>query len=137
MQRRKTRTRRPQLGAAVLAALCLAGCGGGTSHRTAPVPPKLPRALAHALASQTDAIARALDAQDSCRASRLARVLQARTIAAINARRVPGAFQEPLAGAVTDLASRIRCAPPRVERGGQGRKEKDKAKGKRKHEGGD
>jgi hypothetical protein len=122
---------------AVGAALALAGCGSDTEHRAVRQPPKLPLALASALASQSEAIAQALDAQDSCRASSLARVLQARTIAAINARRVPGALQEPLASAVTDLVSRIRCIPPPVEQPGQGRKGKGKAKGKHKHEGND
>jgi hypothetical protein len=95
----------------------------------------LPRALAFALASESEQIAEALDAQDSCRASGLARALQANTIAAINARRVAGPLQEPLASAVTDLASRIRCTPPSsAKQRGHG---KEKAKGKHKHEGGD
>jgi hypothetical protein len=95
----------------------------------------LPRALADALASQSEQIAEALDARDSCRASSLARALQANTIAAINARRVAGPLQEPLASTVTDLASRIRCTPPPTGKGrGHG---KEKGKGKRKHEGGD
>jgi hypothetical protein len=93
----------------------------------------MPSAVVQALASQSDEIAQALDADDSCRASSLARLLQAQTIAAINARRVPAAFQEPLASAVTDLASRIRCVPAPDERG-QGRKGKGKAKGKHKGE---
>lgn len=124
--------------ATLVAALCLAGCGSSTKERAAPPPPKLPRAVATALASQSETIAQALDAQESCRASSLARVLQAKTIAAINARRVPGALQEPLASTVTDLVSRIRCTPPpTVEEPGQGRKGKGKAKGKHKREGND
>lgn len=123
--------------AALIAALCLAGCESGGEHRAAPQPVRLPRPLADALAAQSDQIAQALDAQDSCRAASLARVLQAHTIAAINARRVPGAFQEPLASAVTDLVSRIRCVPPPVEPEGQGRNGKGKAKGKHKDEGND
>jgi hypothetical protein len=94
--------------------------------------PKLPRSLADALASQSEQIAQALDAQDSCRASGLARALQANTIAAINAGRVAGPLQEPLAGAVTDLATRIRCTTPTQAEPGHGEK-----KGKHKHEGKD
>jgi uncharacterized lipoprotein YajG len=123
--------------ATLVAALCLAGCGSSTKQRAARPPPKLPRAVAIALASQSEAIAQALDAQDSCRASSLARVLQANTIAAINARHVPGPLQEPLASTVTDLVSRIRCTPPPVEERGPGRQGKGKAKGKHKHEGND
>jgi hypothetical protein len=123
---------------AVAAALCLAGCAGGSQQRAAPPAPRLPHTLAGALASHSDAIAQALDAGDACRAASLARVLQAQTIAAINNRRVPAAFQEPLASAVTDLTSRIRCVPPPVEQPGQGQNGKGKAKGKHKHnEGGD
>jgi hypothetical protein len=89
----------------------------------------LPRALAADLASQGDAIAHALDAGDPCRASNLARALQAHTIAAINAGRIAASLQEPLASAVTDLAARIRCTPPTDEGRGHGKK-----KGKGKHE---
>jgi hypothetical protein len=89
----------------------------------------LPRALAADLASQSDAIAQALDAGDPCRASNLAQALQAQTIAAINTRRIAGSLQEPLASAVTDLATRIRCTPPTQQEPGHGKK-----KGKSKHE---
>jgi hypothetical protein len=111
----------------------LAGCGSASDHQAAPPPPRLPRALAHLLAAQTDQIAQALDSGDSCRAASLARVLQAQTIAAINARRVPAAFQEPLTSTVTDLVSRVRCVPPPAdEEPGKGKK-----KGHHKHEDGD
>lgn len=110
MQRRKTRTRRPELGAALAAALCLAGCGGGSQHRAAPQP-TLPRPVAAALASRSDEVARVLAAGDSCRALSLARQLQGETIAAINGRRVPRAFQEQLGSTVADLVSRIQCVP--------------------------
>jgi outer membrane murein-binding lipoprotein Lpp len=123
--------------AALVATIGVAGCGSNTERRALPQPPRLPRALVDELASQSDEIARALDAQDPCRASTLAHALQANTIAAINARRVPAAFQEALASTVTDLAGRIRCVPPPEETHGQGRKGKGKAKGKHKGEGDD
>ena len=117
----------------MVAVLCLAGCGSGADHHAAtPQPPRLPRALARDLASRSDAIAQALDAGDPCRASSLARILQAHTIAAINARRIAAGLQEPLAGAVTDLATRIHCTPPPDQERGHGKK-----KGKHKHEGND
>ena len=95
MQRRKTRTRRPELGAALVAAFCLAGCGSGSEHRVAP-DPTLPAAVASG---------------DDCRALSLAQQLQQETIAAINAGRVPGGFQEQLGSTVGDLVSRIQCVP--------------------------
>jgi outer membrane murein-binding lipoprotein Lpp len=111
LQRRKTRTRRLELGAALAAALCLAGCGGGSEPRAAAPQPKLPSLVATALASRSDEVARALTAGDSCRALGLAQQLQRDTIASINAGRVPGAFQEQLASTVGDLVSRIQCVP--------------------------
>ena len=110
MQRRKTRTRRPELGAALAAALYLAGCGSGSEHRVAPQP-KLPAAVVSELASRSDEVAQALDDGNHCRALSLARQLQQETVAAINVDRVPEAFQEQLASTVGDLVSRIRCVP--------------------------
>jgi hypothetical protein len=110
LQRRKTRTRRPELGATLGAALCLAGCGSGSEQRAAPQP-RLPGPVATALASRSDEVARALTAGDSCRALGLAQQLQRDTIASINAGRVPGAFQEQLGSTVGDLVSRIQCVP--------------------------
>jgi hypothetical protein len=95
----------------VIAALCLAGCGSGSEQRAAPQP-KLPAAVASALASRSDEVARALAAADDCRALSLAQQLQQETIAAINAGRVSAAFQEQLGSTVGDLVSRIQCIPP-------------------------
>lgn len=124
------------MGAALAAALFLAGCGSGTDKHAAP--PRLPRTLAVGLAQRSDEIADALAAGSACRALNLARGLQQQTISAINARRVPGPLQEPLQASVNDLADRIRCVPPAP----QGRKKehgKDKGKqhGKKKHDEGD
>jgi hypothetical protein len=129
LQRRKTRTRRPELGAALAAALCLAGCGSGSEQRTA-AQPKLPPPVAAALASRSDQVAQTLTAGDSCRALSLAEQLQQETIAAINAGRVPTAFQEQLGSTVGDLVSRIRCVPA-VKPYDNG---KHKGKHKKKHE---
>src|SRR6185437_3557617 len=107
---RKTRTKRPELGAALAAAFCLAGCGSGSEHRVAPQP-KLPAPIASALASRSDEVARALAGGEQCRALSLAQQLQQETISAINAGRVPGAFQEQLGSSVGDLLSRIQCVP--------------------------
>jgi hypothetical protein len=135
LQRRKTRTKPLELGAAVAVALCLSGCGG--AKRAAPHPPTFPRTLAATLARQSDAVAGALESGDSCRALALARRLQRETIAAINGRRVSGSLQEDLTGAVNDLTARLTCvplSPPPAEAGKKhGRREHDRH-GK-KHEG--
>jgi hypothetical protein len=115
-----------------VAALCLAGCGSGVEHRSAPQP-KLPPLLAAQLAERSDQVAAALDAGDSCRALDEARRLQGDTIKSINQGRIPAAFQEHLVSAVGDLVGRIRCTPPAEERHGKG-KGKGKSKGKHKHE---
>ena len=129
MQRRKTRTKRPELGAALAVAFWLAGCGSGSEHRVAPQP-KLPAAVASALATRSDEVAQALVGGDQCLALSLAQQLQQETIAAINAGRVPGAFQEQLGSTVGDLLSRIQCAPA-VKPPESG---KHKGKGKKRHE---
>jgi hypothetical protein len=98
------------LGAAIMTVLCLAGCGSGSKPRAGPQP-KLPRAVAAALASRSDEVERALTAGDSCRALSLAQQLQRETVAAINRGRIPGAYQEQLGSTVGDLVSRIACVP--------------------------
>jgi hypothetical protein len=131
LQRRKTRTRRPELGAALAAALCLAGCGSGSEHRVAPQP-KLPGPVVEALSSRSDEVAQTLAAGNSCRALTLARQLQQETLAAINAGRIPGPFQEHLGSTVGDLVSRIECVPVDKPQGPV--KHKGKKRDKDKHE---
>jgi hypothetical protein len=136
LRRRKTRTRRVELGAALAAALCLSACGG--AKQSAPPPPTFSRSLAAALAAQSDAVASALAAGDSCRALALARRLQQSTIGAINHGRVPADLQERLSSAVNALVARVRCVPPAVpaphEKHDHG---KHKGHDKKKHEGDD
>jgi hypothetical protein len=110
LQHRRIRTTRREAGAALAAALFLAGCGSG-DERAAPSPPRLPAALAAQLASRSDDVARLLRQNDGCSALAAAKALQRETIAAVNARRVPARFQEPLLGAANDLVFRIHCAP--------------------------
>src|SRR5438128_1897335 len=117
----KMRTRQPGLGVTLAAALCLAGCGSGQRHVVTPQP-KLPRTVAEALAQRSDAVAQAVDAGDSCLALALARDLQQQSIGAVNSGRVAAALQEPLQGAVNQLAARIQCVvPPSDEGNGNGR----------------
>jgi hypothetical protein len=129
VQRRTTRSRRPELGAVLATALTLAGCGSGSEERAARQP-KLSQPVAAALAALSDDVAQTLAAGDSCRALTVARQLQQETVAAINAGRVPAPFQEQLGSTVGDLVSRIRCVPA-VNPHDSG---KHKGKDKKKHE---
>ena len=78
-------------------------------------------------------MAQALAGGDDCRALSLAQQLQQETIAAINAGRVPGGFQEQLGSTVGDLVSRIQCVPAAKPHDNG----KHKGKQKKKHEGDD
>jgi hypothetical protein len=119
--------------AVVLAAAAVTGCG---SESRSPPKPRLPAAVAEQLARQSDRVAAALAAGDACKARDEARRLQQQTLAAINARRIPGPFQEQLGTTVNALADRIACTPsvPAVDEenerdSGHGKGHKDK-KGK-------
>ena len=96
---------------ALFVVLALAGCGG-TARHAAPPQPKLPRDLAQPWKQQADSVAAALAAGDGCGAQRLATALRASVIAAVNARRVPQRFLDPLTSGVNELASQITCTPP-------------------------
>jgi hypothetical protein len=74
----------------------------------------LPAPLAAELAARADAVASKLDAGDSCGARAQAEALQADAIAAVNAGRVPAAYQEELGAAVSSLVASIECTPPSV-----------------------
>jgi hypothetical protein len=88
------------------ACVVLAGCGS-EARKAAPAP-KLPAALAGALAAQSDDVATRLAAGDACGASASAGSLQQRTIAGMA--RVPAELQEPLQSAVNDLVDRTQAA---------------------------
>jgi hypothetical protein len=125
---RMMRTRQSELAVALAAALCAAGCGSGAQRHVFAPQPTLPRPVAEALAQRSDTVAEALDAGESCLALALARDLQQQSIAAVNAGHVAASLQEPLQGAVNQLAARIQCVTrPRGEGNGNGRhKGKDK-----------
>jgi hypothetical protein len=96
--------------AALLAAVVLlAGCG--SQRAAAPKQPHLPHALAAAWRRDADAIAASLGVGDGCLARQRTVALRTAVIAAVNAGRLAPRFQEPLVGAVNDLASRVRCVP--------------------------
>jgi hypothetical protein len=105
----------------VLLSAALAGCGGEKT----PPQPKLPVALAQQLADRSDNVAAALTAGDSCRAHEEAVRLRDETIAAVNAGRVPGPFQEQLGASVQDLVQRVQCVPPPEEEKGEDHRGRD------------
>jgi hypothetical protein len=96
--------------AAALVALATAGCGGNAKPAAAPAPPKLPRTLAQSWAQQADAIAASLAVGDGCTAELRAVALRTQVVQAVNARRIPTRYLEPLVGTVNDLPGRITCA---------------------------
>lgn len=95
--------------AALAAVALLAGCG---SQHVAAKQPHLPHGLATAWRHDADGVAAALAVGDGCLAQQRAVALQSAVIAAINAHRVAGRFQEPLQGGVNDLVAQIRCVQP-------------------------
>jgi hypothetical protein len=96
----------------VLLVLVVAGCGGSHDATAPKTPPKLPRALAQSWAQQADDVAVAIDAGDGCTALQRAETLRTQVVGAVNARRVPRRYLEPLVSTVNDLAGRITCTPP-------------------------
>ncbi|MHB1243499.1 MAG: hypothetical protein ACYC1P_08895 [Gaiellaceae bacterium] len=120
---------RTLLRSAVLAVACaLLAAGCGSEERAAK--PQLPGALAERLASRSDAVADRLDRGDACAARAEAEALQAETIAAVNERRVPQAFQEELLGSVTALVESIECVPPAPAADEDDDEDRGKGKGK-------
>jgi hypothetical protein len=112
-RRTPTRQRPSRLG--LLFLLALAGCGGGGGDAAPPPGPAIERATANRLASTSDAIADALDTGDVCGAAGLADQLNDQVIEAINAGRVPPAFQEDLQARANKLVNTVNCPPPIVE----------------------
>jgi hypothetical protein len=110
----------------------LAGCGGGGGDAAPPPGPAIERATAEQLASTSDAIADALDGGDVCGAAGLADELNDQVIEAINAGRIPPAFQEDLQSRANELVNSVNCPPPPTEddAGDDDESKKDKKKKK-------
>jgi hypothetical protein len=85
-----------------IALLAVAGCGGAPKQRV----PSLPPTLAAAWARDADAIA----VLSPCAARRQAIRLRSRVIAAVNARKIPHRYLEPLTSKVNALAAHPGCA---------------------------
>jgi hypothetical protein len=117
-------------------ALLLAGCGGGEQAAPIPRPPRIPADLAQRLAADADRIAAAQPG--SCSARTAAARLQDEAIQAIQSRRIPVRYQEPLMSAANDLVDRLPLCTERTRRAEHpGKQEKQRKQGKhekKKHE---
>jgi hypothetical protein len=94
--------------AALLLVVFVAGCGSGAAKYSGP---PLPRALAQRWARQADIIA----AGDPCTARRRAAGLRTEVILAVNKRKIPQHWLEPLTSKVNALAAHQACAPVQRE----------------------
>jgi hypothetical protein len=122
----------------IAAVLATAACGGAEqSAETTQPRPTIPGAVADDLAARSEAIADALDAGDICTAAVRADELQAATIAAINAGKVPEPFQEDLQARANELVNTVNCPPPptTTEEDDEG-EGKGRGRGKNKNKGG-
>ena len=123
-------TPRPRALVALVLVAAAAGCGGGGETATAP---RLPANAAEPLAARSDAVAQRLEQGDVCGARVEAEALHADAIAAVNAGRVPGRYQEELLSSAATLAASIECvsvpAPAPQSRGGDGEEEDEEEEG--------
>jgi hypothetical protein len=126
---KKTRTR-PRSLLGLVALLIAGGCGGGGTDAEPPPRPAIERATAEALASTSDSIADALDAGDVCTAAGRADDLNAQVVEAINAKKIPPAYQEDVLSRAQELVNSVNCPPPPQEEDEEESKEKEKKKDK-------
>jgi hypothetical protein len=112
----------------------LAGCGGATPRQTESA--AIPRSVADRLAAQSESIAAAWGAGDTCGAAQQADDLRHAADDAIASGDVPAAYQDDLEAAVVNLQNTANCTEeeaPEDHGEGEGKKE-EKAKGHDKHE---
>jgi hypothetical protein len=94
-----------RVAAVACACLLLAACAGTTKQSIRP-------ATADRLASQSDAVAAALQRGDSCGAANRAQALRRQVAGAIASGAIPSALAAPARTASAHLASSIVCTPP-------------------------
>ena len=114
--------------------LALAGCGGATPTQTESA--AIPHSVAGRLAAQSESIAAAWEAGDTCGAARQADDLRHAADDAIAAGDIPAAYQDELESAVVNLQNTANCTQEEDhEDHGKGKGEdKDKGKGHDKHD---
>jgi hypothetical protein len=121
---------RPAALASLAVVLALAGCGGATPTQTESA--AIPHSVADRLAAQSESIAAAWEAGDTCGAAQQADDLKHAADEAIAAGDIPAAYQDELESAVENLQNTANCTEEGDE-DEQG-KGKGKAKGHDKHD---
>ena len=121
---------RPAALVSLAVVLALAGCGGATPTQTESA--SIPRSVADRLAAQSESIAAAWEAGDTCGAAQQAYDLKHAADEAIAAGDIPAAYQDELESAVENLQNTANCTEEGDE-DEQG-KGKGKAKGHDKHD---
>ena len=117
---------RPRALASLAVVLALAGCGGATPTQTESA--SIPRSVADRLAAQSESIAAAWEAGDTCGAAKQADDLKHAADDAIRAGDIPAAYQDELESAVENLQNTANCTEE------QDNEEHDKGKGHDKHD---
>jgi hypothetical protein len=117
---------RPRALASLAVVLALAGCGGATPTQTESA--SIPRSVADRLAAQSESIAAAWEAGDTCGAAKQADDLKHAADDAIRAGDIPAAYQDELESAVVNLQNTANCTEE------QANEEHDKGKGHDKHD---
>jgi hypothetical protein len=119
---------RPLALASLAVILALAGCGGATTTQNDAA---IPRSVADRLAAQSESIAAAWEAGDTCGAAQQADELKHAADDAIASGDVPAGYQDDLEAAVVNLQNTANCTDQGDEDEGKG---KGKAKGHDKHD---
>jgi hypothetical protein len=97
---------------ATLSVLAVSACGSQSREAAQRTTPRLPPAVAAALATRSDALASALRRGDACGARIQVHGLERQTRLAIAAGRVPPAYRARLVAATTRIAAQMpRCLP--------------------------
>ena len=122
---------RPAALASLAVVLALAGCGGATTTQTESA--AIPHSVAGRLAAQSESIAAAWEAGDTCGAARQADDLRHAADDAIAAGDIPAAYQDELESAVVNLQNTANCTEEDSEDHGKG-EDKGKGRGHDKHD---
>jgi hypothetical protein len=119
---------RPAALVSLAVVLALAGCGGATPTQTESA--SIPRSVADRLAAQSESIAAAWEAGDTCGAAKQADDLKHAADDAIRAGDIPAAYQDELESAVENLQNTANC----TEEDDKEEQGKGNAKGHDKHD---
>jgi len=113
--------------------LVLAGCGGSTSTQNDTA---IRHSVANRLAAQSESIAAAWEAGDTCGAAEQADELKHAADDAIASGNVPAAYQDDLEAAVVNLQNTANCTDEGDKDEDKGKEEDKKGKGHDKHDDG-